>query len=114
MALEFSGEVAELYDRYRHGYSVETLELIVTRLGVQQQDVAIDLGCGTGQLTVPLATRTRAVIGLDPEADMLALARRRAERAGVENAVWMLGTERSMPLLRDLLGDGTVAVLTVA
>jgi trans-aconitate methyltransferase len=114
MGLEFSGEIAELYDRYRHGYPAATLDAIIEHLGVSHHDVAVDLGCGTGQLTIPLAQRTRAVLGVDPETDMLGGARRRATDAGVHNLVWMLGTEQTVPLLRRLLGERSVAVLTVA
>ena len=114
MGLEFSGEIAELYDRYRHGYPAVTLEAIIRHLGVSRNDVAVDIGCGTGQLTIPLAQRTRAVLGVDPETDMLCGAHRRATDAGVHNAAWMLGTEQSVPLLRRLLGERSVAVVTVA
>lgn len=114
VGLEFSGEIVELYDRYRHGYSAVTVEAIVRHLGVSRHDVAVDLGCGTGQLTIPLAQRTRAVLGVDPETDMLSGACRRATDAGVHNAAWMLGTDQSVPLLRRVLGDLSVAVVTVA
>ena len=114
MALEFSGEVAELYQRYRHGYPPVAVKRIVDSFGLSGTDTALDLGCGTGQLAIALAADVGAVVGVDPEPDMLAVARRVAEDAVVENVAWMLGSDRSLPLLRRLLGDGTVGVLTVA
>jgi SAM-dependent methyltransferase len=44
---------------------------------------ALDLGCGTGRLLVPLAAEGLDVDGVDVSADMLDWARRSAERAGV-------------------------------
>lgn len=37
----------------------------------------VDLGCGTGQLALPMAGRVHAVVGVDPEPDIL----RRAHQA---------------------------------
>ncbi|MGB5755340.1 MAG: class I SAM-dependent methyltransferase [Acidimicrobiales bacterium] len=51
-------------------------------------DVIIDLGCGTGSLTVTLARPDREVIGIDPDAGMLDVARRRPGSGGVR---WILG-----------------------
>jgi SAM-dependent methyltransferase len=46
----------------------------------------LDVGCGTGALTLGLATRTGRVTGLDSDADDLAEARAHADRLGVSNA----------------------------
>lgn len=48
----------------------------------------IDLGCGTGSLTVQLAARGHDVIGVDPSSAMLDVARR---RYGAELVRWVLG-----------------------
>ncbi len=54
----------------------------------------LDLGCGTGILTVSFARDGRDVVGIDPSPDMLAYARR---RAGAENVEWVLGDSSSIP-----------------
>jgi len=43
----------------------------------------LDLGCGTGRLLVPFARRGYDVIGVDLSQEMLAVAREKAEAAGV-------------------------------
>lgn len=53
----------------------------------------IDLGCGTGLLTVSLTSPTRRTIGIDPDAGMLAVAR---ERDGGERVEWRLGDSTSI------------------
>ncbi|MFV2102346.1 class I SAM-dependent methyltransferase [Micromonospora sp. LOL_024] len=73
-----------------------------------------DLGCGTGQLSLPLAARVGAVLGVDPEPDMLALARQAAQDAGSANAAWLLGSDRDLPALGRVLGTQAVGALTVA
>jgi trans-aconitate methyltransferase len=49
--------------------------MLAETFGLNAQDMVVDLGCGTGQLTLPIAHRVRAVIGMDPEPDMLRRAR---------------------------------------
>jgi ubiquinone/menaquinone biosynthesis C-methylase UbiE len=113
MSEGFGGEVAGLYERYRHGYPPEIMAALGDTFGLGAGDVILDLGCGTGQLTLALATRVRVVIGVDPEADMLAVASRAAERSGVRNVSWMLGSDRDLPRLGRGLGDGSLAAVTV-
>lgn len=114
MASGFSGEVATYYARHRRGYPPEVLDALAGALGLGADDTVIDLGCGTGQLSIPLATRVRAVVGVDPEPDMLALARRAAEDHATTNTTWVLGGDGDLPALGRLLGERNVAALTVA
>ena len=76
--LGFGGEVAGFYHRYRRGYPRAVIDLLAGAFGLTSDDIVIDLGCGTGQLTLPIARRVHAVAGVDPEPDMLACARRAA------------------------------------
>lgn len=54
----------------------------------------VDLGCGTGILTVTLARPGRAVVGVDPSATMLDRAR---QRPGGDRVTWVLGDSRGVP-----------------
>jgi len=55
---------------------------------------AVDLGCGTGTLAVLLASGGRQVIGIDPDPEMLRVAR---QRAGNELVTWQQGYADAMP-----------------
>jgi SAM-dependent methyltransferase len=50
----------------------------------------LELGCGTGRLTLPLARRGREVVGLDASAPMLSAARVKAFETGT-NVRWVQG-----------------------
>jgi ubiquinone/menaquinone biosynthesis C-methylase UbiE len=113
MDLGFRGEVADFYQRYRRGYPGEVIDAVVGAFGLGAQDLVVDLGCGTGQLTVPMAGRVRAVVGVDPEPDMLVRARRAAAERGVGNASWVVGADSDMPALRALLGDRSIGAVTI-
>ncbi|WP_410603074.1 class I SAM-dependent methyltransferase [Amycolatopsis sp. lyj-90] len=109
--LKFSGEVAEFYQRYRRGYPAGVLDALVAEFGLAADDAALDLGCGTGQLTLPLAGRTRVAVGMDPEPDMLAQARKAA--AGIANVTWLVGADSDVPAVEALLGKEKLGVVTI-
>ena len=79
MELGFSGDVVEFYQRYRHGYPAAAIDVLTDAFQLSPEDLVVDLGCGTGQLTLPIAAKVRGVIGVDPEPDMLIRARRAAD-----------------------------------
>jgi ubiquinone/menaquinone biosynthesis C-methylase UbiE len=59
--------------------------LVVEQPAPQAADVIVDVGCGTGSLAL-LIRRTEPaahVVGVDPDADVLDIARRKAAQAGV-------------------------------
>jgi ubiquinone/menaquinone biosynthesis C-methylase UbiE len=109
----FSGEVAGFYARFRRGYPGEILDAVIDLTALRANDIVLDLGCGTGQLTLPLARRVRVAVGMDPEPDMLALARRAAAEAGVANAVWVLGSDNDVSALGPLFEGRMLGALTV-
>jgi SAM-dependent methyltransferase len=111
---DFGGEAAGYYHRFRHGYPGAVIDALVGAFKLTGQDVTVDLGCGTGQLTLPMARHTRAVIGVDVEPDMLVHARQAARDADVRNVMWMLGADTDIPALRYLLGDRSVGAVTIA
>lgn len=78
--------LAELYDLENPlGPDAEFYTSLAAELGVS---TIVDLGCGTGLITVELANDGRQVIGVDPAEAMLARAR---TRAGGERVRWIHG-----------------------
>jgi SAM-dependent methyltransferase len=110
----FSGPVAECYAQFRRGYPDSTVSGIVSRLGLAPDDIVVDLGCGTGLLTLPLARHIGLVVGVDPEPDMLAIARRCAAESGTANTAWLLGSDADLGILHRLLGGQALGAVTIA
>jgi SAM-dependent methyltransferase len=113
LGLGFGGEVAELYARFRRGYPPSVVDIVAESFALTGADLVVDLGCGTGQLAVPISQRVGAVIGVDPEPDMLARARRAAEEHGARNLLWMVGSDLDMPAVGRALGPGRLAAVTI-
>ena len=65
--------------------------------GVDGRGRLLDVGCGPGILTVRLARLFDAVVGLDPDADMLTEGRRAAERQGLTNINWIQALAEDLP-----------------
>ncbi len=59
-----------------------TMEL----LDVRPEDRVLDLFCGLGNFTLPLARRVREVVGVEGEAGLVARARENAAHNGLDNA----------------------------
>jgi len=113
MGPDFRGETADFYAQFRRGYTPPVIDSLVDAFALSAADLVVDLGCGTGQLTLPLAGRVRAVVGMDPEPDMLARAHHEAGKLGVTNATWLLGADSDISSLASLLGDGRLGAVTI-
>jgi 23S rRNA (uracil1939-C5)-methyltransferase len=58
----------------------------VTLLDPQPDDRVLDLFCGLGNFTLPLARRAGRVLGVEGAAELVSRARRNAEHNGIDNA----------------------------
>ena len=89
----------ESYARYRTGYPAHLVGLLAALVGIDHDGTAVDIGCGSGQLTLPLADHAGTVIAIDPLPDMLAIGRAKAEAAGRRNITWLVGDSSGLDLL---------------
>ncbi|MGW5686930.1 class I SAM-dependent methyltransferase [Nonomuraea sp. NPDC003754] len=86
----FAGTGA-FYARFRPGYPKVFFDDVIRRFGLDGSGRLLDLGCGTGQLTIPLAGHVTEAVGMDPEPDMLTEAARHAAADKVGNVTWVRG-----------------------
>ncbi len=70
-------KAAEDYQRTRPVCPPRLFDDLVGRAGLRAGDRVIEIGCGTGQATVPLAQRGLAVTAVELGAELAAVARRR-------------------------------------
>lgn len=68
-------EVPELYDRTRPGYPPEVFADLAALADLKRGSRVLELGCGTGQATIPLAERGYRIVALDRGEGMAALSR---------------------------------------
>ncbi|MBI2024949.1 MAG: class I SAM-dependent methyltransferase [Candidatus Harrisonbacteria bacterium] len=97
------------YAKYRPGYPKEFFDQVIQRFNLDGKGRLLDLGCGTGQIAIPLAPHFEEVVGLDVDADMLAVGKEEAEKAGVKNIKWL--KKRAEDISSDM---GTFRLATMA
>jgi SAM-dependent methyltransferase len=83
-------EGAATYYRYgRPAYSPQLEAVLAEELGLDRSGRLLDGGCGPGILTIRLAHLFEEVVGLDPDAAMLAEGRRVAQERCITNVRWV-------------------------
>ena len=70
---------------------------VVTRECKEKPSLALDLGCGTGKMTLELASRGYDMTGIDYSPEMLDIARERAEECGAD-VLWLCQDMREFEL----------------
>lgn len=68
------------YDRFRPGYPDTAIDDIVSLSNLRPDSRLLEIGCGTGQATVPLAHRGYRIDCVDPGKNLVALARKKCRQ----------------------------------
>jgi SAM-dependent methyltransferase len=92
----FAG-AAPYYEQGRLPYAPGLAAALAASLALDGQGRLLDLGCGPGTVTLPLARLFAAVVGLDPDPAMLARAAGAAARRGVASATWACQRAEDLP-----------------
>lgn len=79
-------------------------KIIEKNRGFSEEKLILDLGCGTGKMTLELAGRGYDMTGVDNSSEMLDIANNEAAERGLSNILWLLQDMRSFELY------GTVGV----
>ena len=80
---EYAGFYDALYATKDYDAEVDFIQEIIRARGVGDGASLLDMGCGTGGHVIPLARAGYEVTGIDRSAEMLAIARKKATKAGV-------------------------------
>ena len=104
----FQGTAA-YYRTGRNPYPPHLAEVLRDALDLDGHGRLLDLGCGPGVVTLLFAGLFDSVVGLDPDAGMIAEAERAAIEMGCPNATWVRMRAEELPA--DL---GSFRVITFA
>ncbi len=77
-------DIPGLYEASRPGYPDNVIEFVVETAGLGAGSAVLEIGCGTGQLTVSLAPFGLSLTAIDISPSMIAAARRRLAGTNVE------------------------------
>ena len=92
----FAG-AAPYYDRGRLPNAPGLADAFAEAIGPGRPGRLLDVGCGPGTVTLPLARLFREVVGLDADAGMVEEAQRLAAERGVPNARWVHARAEDLP-----------------
>ncbi len=99
----FTG-TAWYYSRYRPQYPAEAFDVLREKSHLNKSSRVLDIGCGPGNLALPLAAIAGQVYAVDPNAEMLAEARRLAKERGIGNIEFILAESNDLPELAEHIG----------
>jgi ubiquinone/menaquinone biosynthesis C-methylase UbiE len=85
------------YYHFRAPYAPAAIDFLVETFALDATARVLDLGCGPGTLTVPLAAAAGEVVAVDPEPRMLDAARLAAHAVGRRNIHWLCARAEDLP-----------------
>jgi SAM-dependent methyltransferase len=97
------------YVRYRVPYPAELMGDLLARIGTTGSGRLLDLACGPGRASLPLAGSFQEIWAVDLEPKMIAAARRLASERRISNVKWFAGRAEDLeapPVHFDLITIG--------
>jgi SAM-dependent methyltransferase len=83
-------DTAYFYARYRPPIPPAVTALIERELGLEGTGTLLDVGCGTGQMLIALASDFEMLVGIDPDPQMLSEAQVASDTAGIGDRVMLV------------------------
>jgi SAM-dependent methyltransferase len=80
---------ARYYARFRPKYPKAAFAFLAERFGLDARARVLDLGCGTGDASLPLAPLVGEIVAMDPDPGMITVGRELAAVSGLTNVMWM-------------------------
>ncbi|RKN79059.1 class I SAM-dependent methyltransferase [Paenibacillus ginsengarvi] len=90
-------DTAGYYSLYRPVYPAALVRFLVSRFRLDGSGRLLDIGCGTGRLTLRFADWFEELHGLDAEPEMIAEAERLTLETRISNANWTTGFAPHFP-----------------
>ncbi|UOQ93477.1 class I SAM-dependent methyltransferase [Halobacillus shinanisalinarum] len=83
---------AQYYSKYRPMYPASLVRFLVDRCALSGGEQLLDLGCGTGQLTIRFSDWCHKIVGIDTEPEMIKEASRIHNELRFGNIEWFSGS----------------------
>lgn len=109
--MDYADAYDAIYGAKNYRGEVDLIERILARHGFEGPRRLLDLGCGTGNHALPLASRGHEVVGVDRSPAMLARARAKASAVSVFSVEFEEGDIRRLNLGRRF--DAVLMMFTV-
>jgi len=82
---------ANFYAQYRIPYPESLITGLIKNIGYENNDALLDLACGPGRLTIPLAKYFKEIIAVDQEKEMISKGKKIAGQLNIKKIHWLLG-----------------------
>lgn len=93
---------------YKRSKKDDYQNALFSKLILNENDTVLDLGCGEGSITIPLAKKVKKVIGYDSSSKMLEFLEKRAKNKNINNIETIQKTIEDLKY--DEIGDVDVVV----
>jgi SAM-dependent methyltransferase len=103
----FSG-TSDYYQKYRLPYPRRMLEDLLARSACSGRGRLLDLACGPGRVTIPIAPQFAEVIAVDLEPEMIEAARRRGLATSAHHIRWHVGYAEELDI-----PDSSIELITI-
>ncbi|WP_407375816.1 class I SAM-dependent methyltransferase [Methanobrevibacter sp.] len=112
-AERLDGKVGKDWDKAAEGFYKRTRkddyqDALFDKLILDENDTVLDVGCGEGSITIPIARNVKKVIGLDSSVKMLEYLEKRAEEKNIDNIETILKPIEEIKY--DEIGDVDVVI----
>ena len=82
---------ADFYVKYRTPYLESMINSLVKITDIKKNDKLLDLACGPGRLSIPLAKYFEEVVAIDLEEEMIIAGKKVAKELDITNIEWRIG-----------------------
>ncbi|MCW4015186.1 MAG: class I SAM-dependent methyltransferase [Candidatus Bathyarchaeota archaeon] len=97
-------------ERFLQKSGEKYVKLLTQKLNITADDDVIDVGCGPGRLTIPLAKTVNSVTAVDVSTGMLEVLKRRAKEESLDNIIYVNKYWREVTIGKEIKKEYDVAL----